>query len=384
MKKQRVGIVLFTVFITSALMVAGFFSYLKLSDSALVNRSELDEQNKLLEKYSKILSVEEFISSDFLFKYDKEKQEEAVYNAMFDALGDKYSRYLNKDELALLKRNLNNSFTGIGISFEITKEGILVKDVIKEGPAETAGIQKGDIILEIDGKKYNTANAVRKAITGKVGDPVVLKIKRGSDKKDIKVIRGKIEDSTVEPTSISDKIGYVKITSFGENTAKNFEEAINSFESNGKESVIIDLRSNPGGYFDEGTKVADRILPKCKITYTKDKHGNIKNFNSDEKHTKLKVILLIDENSASASEIVASALIDNGAAVSVGQKTFGKGIVQETRLFKDGTAVSLTVKEYFSPKGTKIHGVGITPQYVVANSDGKDLQLEKAIELAGN
>ena len=134
MKKQRVGIVLFTVFITSALMVAGFFSYLKLSDSALVNRSELDEQNKLLEKYSKILSVEEFISSDFLFKYDKEKQEEAVYNAMFDALGDKYSRYLNKDELALLKRNLNNSFTGIGISFEITKEGILVKDVIKEGP----------------------------------------------------------------------------------------------------------------------------------------------------------------------------------------------------------------------------------------------------------
>ncbi|MBF1182199.1 MAG: hypothetical protein HXL89_05300, partial [[Eubacterium] sulci] len=107
MKKQRFGIVIFTVFITSAMLVAGFFSYLKISDTAMVNRSELDEQNKLLEKYSKLISVEEFISSDFLFKYDKDKQDQAIYNAMFDALGDKYSRYLNKEELALLKRNLN-------------------------------------------------------------------------------------------------------------------------------------------------------------------------------------------------------------------------------------------------------------------------------------
>ena len=142
MKKQRFGIVILTVFITSAMLVAGFFSYLKISDTAMVNRSELDEQNKLLEKYSKLISIEEFISSDFLFKYDKDKQEQAIYNAMFDALGDKYSRYLNKEELALLKRNLNNSFTGIGISFEITKEGIVVKDVMKDAPAETAGIKR--------------------------------------------------------------------------------------------------------------------------------------------------------------------------------------------------------------------------------------------------
>ena len=237
MKKQRFGIVIFTVFITSAMLVAGFFSYLKISDTAMVNRSELDEQNKLLEKYSKLISVEEFISSDFLFKYDKDKQEQAIYNAMFDSLGDKYSRYLNKEELALLKRNLNNSFTGIGISFEITKEGIVVKDVMKDAPAEAAGIKTGDIILEIDGKTYTTTNSVRKAITGKVGDPVVLKIKRGTEKKDIKVIRGEIEESTVEQSSISDKIGYVKILSFGSNTAKHFNEAINSFESSGKESV---------------------------------------------------------------------------------------------------------------------------------------------------
>lgn len=384
MKKRNfnVGAIILTVILTAVMMTGGFFAFLRYADKLIVPKKEYESNEKLIKKFEKLIDIDNLIESDFLYEFDKDKQSEAMYDAMLSSLDDEYSRYLNKDELEKLKKSLNNSFTGIGISFEMTDKGVLITDVMSESPAQTAGLQKGDIILEIDGRECKTIKAVKKAISGKAGEAVELKIMRGSEEKKVKVIRGEIEDSTVDSKEISDKTAYIKITSFGEQTYSKFESALSSFEKSGKQSLILDLRSNPGGLFDEGIKIADRLLPECKITYTKDKRGKIKNYNSDVKGTKLKLIVLIDENSASSSEIVVAALIDNKAAISVGQKSYGKGVVQESHIYSDDTAISITVKEYFSPTGKKINGKGIEPQFAVENIDGNDLQLAKAIELA--
>ena len=220
------------------------------------------------------------------------------------------------------------------------------------------------------------------AIRGEAGTTVKLLLKRGEEELELSIVRGKIETGTVESTTLEDgKIGYIRIKSFGDDTSKVFKEALSSMEAQNVEGLVIDLRNNGGGLFDEGVAIADRLLPTGIVSYAEDKQGRRINYNSDGKYCKLPMVVLINEATASTSEMLAAALKDNGITL-VGITTYGKGIMQETHPYIDGTAVSVTVRQFFSPQGNQIHGVGVEPTEVVPIPENlEDTQLQRAVDI---
>ncbi len=376
--------------IGAAAAVFGLLGYFKYTGMVVLDKNEYDNVRALQYNYAKFFEIQELIDKKFLWESDNKAEMEEVYRAMVKSLGDEYSSYLDEDELKELEMNLKRSFTGIGIIFLKNEKGEMqVSEVMKGGPAAGAGLLKDDIITLVDGKPYDDLTEAANAIRGEAGSTVVLMIKRGSEpEKEYKIVRGEVTSSSIESKSIDDSTGYIRIISFGENTYKDFDKAFSLFEEEHKKGVIIDLRNNPGGLFEEGIKIADRLIGSDHlITYTENKEGERYEYNSDERSTNLKIVVLVNKNSASTSEVLTAALKGNNACTVIGTNTFGKGIVQETTLFNDGTAVKLTTNQYFGPNGEVIHGKGITPDMVLelpeADNDGtvKDNQLEAAVAL---
>jgi carboxyl-terminal processing protease len=251
-----------------------------------------------------------------------------------------------------------------------------------DSPAEIGGLKAGDLLLKVDGKAYEDSNKMAAAIRGEEGSSVEITYKRDGAEKTVSLVRGEVKEISVYASDINKDYGYIQIASFEEETAKQFETELEAMEQKGVKGLVIDLRNNPGGMMDQCIQVADMLLPEAMITYTKDKNGQEETYNSDEHCTDLPFVLLVNGNSASAAEIVAAAVKDNGGKL-VGEKTFGKGVIQGTIDLQDGSAMSLTIMEYFSPDGNKIHKKGVAPSHkVVLTEDAKtDVQLEKALEL---
>ncbi len=336
---------------------------------------------------SKIEEIDSLISQSYLKEYDREFQMEGVYRSMLDSLDDPYSRYMNAEELKQLQQGLNNTFTGTGIVFidrdEDGEDGYMITEVIQGGPASVAGILEGDLILSVDGKTYDTSEELIEALKGNPGSKVDITILRDEEEMTFSVIRGDVTGASVDSRTLSEEnLGYIKIRSFGTDTYGLFETAISGFEKGNVDGVIIDLRDNPGGLFDEGVKVADRILPESLVAYTVNKAGERENYNSDSIKTNLKIAVLVNENTASTAEMVALSIKNADAGVLVGTTTYGKGLIQETHVYDDGSAVNLTTNEFFCDGDTKIDGVGVTPDKTVSNpaSGHEDLQLEEAIK----
>ena len=383
-RKTGSTIVLILVVALLTLAIAGVAvgAYFKFTDKVIMDRATFEEVRDSYKKYEKFIDIQGLIDNSFLWEYDEAAEKEAIYRSMLGSLGDQYTRYLDEEEFEALYLSMNSSFTGVGIVFMQTDEGFYITEVIKDGPADTMGVQAGDYILKVDGKEFDYSDDMAASIRGEAGTRVKLLILRDEKEIEFDIVRGKIETATVESAPIEDgKIGYIRIKSFGDDTAQKFAQELGILEKQGVEGLIIDLRNNGGGLFDAGVSIADRLLPEGIVSYAEDKNGKRTNYNSDKKHTDLPIVVLINEATASTSEMLAAALKDYDATL-IGTTTYGKGVMQETHIYSDGTAVNVTTRQFFSPNGNVIHGEGVKPTEVVALSDGmEDTQLNRAIEI---
>ena len=311
---------------------------------------------------------------------------DAICKEAVAVLDDKYSYYMTAEEYKEWTEKVTGTFYGIGVAFTQDDDGsFVVNRVMEASPAELAGMKAGDILLKVDGKSYEDSNKIAAAIRGDEGTSVEITYERDGVSKTVSLVRGEVKDISVYATELDGAYkdyGYIQIASFEEETAKQFETELEAMEQKGVKGLVIDLRNNPGGMMDQCIAVADMLLPEAMITYTRDKNGKEETYNSDEHCTDLRYVVLVNGNSASAAEIVAAAIKDNGGKL-VGEKTFGKGVIQGTIDLQDGSAMSLTIMEYFSPAGNKIHKKGVKPSHKVSLPENAktDVQLEKALQL---
>lgn len=316
-------------------------------------------------KYNKMMALEGAVKEDFYQKPSDEKLVNGAIKGMFSGLDDPYSQYYTVEEFERLKEQTSGSFVGIGVYLSPQSEDDLITIIapIEGSPAEKAGVKAGDKILKVDGKAVSAKNSDEaiSLIKGKKGTEVELTIKRGEQLLDLKVKRDEIVSKTVKEEVLDDNIGYIKITSFSEHTYKEFESAMNRLKEKNIKGLVIDLRDNPGGLLNVCKDIADYLIGEGTIVYTKDNKGNTEYLKSDKNKLDLPMAVLTNEGSASASEILTGAIIDNEAGISVGTTTFGKGLVQSVRELKDGTGYKLTTAQYFTPNGDYINGKGIKP-----------------------
>lgn len=360
------------------------FAIAKIGNFVVVHGDENGVIKIIAKEYSNLPKILDAIDKKSIFEFNEKNAKDAALKAVVDSIGDEYSEYLTKKETDEWESYLNGEFSGIGISFQKNDKGeYQVTEVFKDSPAEKSGIKIGDIILKVDGNLYKTSEEMSEHIRGESGTTVELILMRNNKEIKASITRETVKEKTVYAKVMDDGSGYIVIKSFEDGTAKEFETELSAFEKQGIKSMVIDLRDNGGGYIDEGMEIADRLLKEGTITYMEDIKGKRKYFNSDEKATKIKYVVLVNENTASTSEILTAAIKDNNGGKIVGSKTFGKGIVQETTKFKDGSSLKLTVLRYFSPKGKVIHKKGIKPDVEVKfdPSSGTDNQLEMAKSL---
>ena len=315
---------------------------------------------------------------------------------MLESLDDPYSVYYTHDELVQLQQQTEGIYYGIGayISQDNEMGYVRVSKIIKNTPAEASGLQQDDYIYKVDGEDMQGKDSsyVVSKIKGEAGTKVTITVVRegATDPIDIEVERQKIESPTVEYQMLDNDMAYIQITEFDLVTTEQFEEAYKQAQTDGMKGLILDLRSNPGGNLSTVCDIARMILPKGLIVYTEDKYGKREEYTCDgANQIKVPLVVLTNGYSASASEILAGAVKDYGIGTLVGTTTYGKGIVQKVINLSDGSAVKLTVSNYFTPNGNNIHKIGIEPDVEVEfdaeqYKNGVDNQLEKAKEvLAG-
>lgn len=335
-------------------------------------------------KYDKLVALEEIIQEDYYQDIDDDTLVLGAEKGLVQSLEDPYSEYYTKEEFKLLKEQTQGSFVGIGIYMTGNEnDNVVVQSVIKNYPAEKSGLKAGDIILKVDGDevKYSQSSIVSSKIKGKAGTSVVLTIVRDSKQFDVTIKREEIVVESVKSEVKDENIGYVQITSFDKNTYKEFKQAVTSLQKKNVKSLIIDLRDNPGGLLDVCVDIADYLLGEGTIVYTKDNKGETQYYKSDADKVDLPIVVLINENSASASEILTASIVDNKAGIAIGTTSYGKGLVQSVREFRDGTGYKLTTAQYYTPNGDYINKQGIKPNIVEKD---KEKQLDKAVEYLKN
>lgn len=341
----------------------------------------------------KLQVIREMIESKYLYgeDVDEDKLQEAIIKGYVDGLGDPYSVYYNEAETQSLMESTSGEFGGIGvvITQNIDTQIITFTTVYENSPGEKAGLKDGDILYKVDGEEVTgqDLDTVVSKIRGEKGTTVEITVYRGDSMEEYTcvVTRNIIEVNTVAYEMKENKIGYIAVSGFETVTYDQFEAALNDLTGQGMEALVIDLRNNPGGNLSTVCDMLDLILPEGTIVSTKDKNGNGSVITSDEeRQLNIPLAVLINGNSASASEIFAGAVQDYGIGTLVGTTTYGKGIVQELYQMTDGTCLKITTSEYFTPSGRNIHGIGIDPdievkyEYDEANPEA-DNQLEAAL-----
>ena len=345
-----------------------------------------DESGIGSEVEAKLNAIDSVLDSFYFEEVDDEKAKDSIYKAYLSSYGDKYTVYYTADEYKKLTETTNGTFSGIGAVCQISSEGgILLVDVYESGAGYKAGLRSGDRIIQGDGTDVtdmDLSSAVA-LVKGEKGTQVGLKIVRDGATSDYTVVRDEIEVQTVNYAITEDNIGYISVSQFENVTAKQFKAAIEELKSEGAKGIIIDIRNNPGGLLTTVISMLKDILPNGLIVYTEDKDGNRKEYSdNDNEELDMPLAVLVNGNSASASEIFAGAIQDYGKGVIVGTQTFGKGIVQTVKPLTDGSAIKFTIAKYFTPKGQDIHGKGVTPDVVVEydKDADEDTQISAALE----
>ena len=345
-----------------------------------------DESGIGSEVEAKLNAIDSVLDSFYFEEVDDEKAKDSIYKAYLSSYGDKYTVYYTAGEYKKLTETTNGTFSGIGAVCQISSEGgILLVDVYESGAGYKAGLRSGDRIIQVDGTDVtdmDLSSAVA-LVKGEKGTQVGLKIVRDGATSDYTVVRDEIEVQTVNYAITEDNIGYISVSQFENVTAKQFKAAIEDLKSEGAKGIIIDIRNNPGGLLTTVISMLKDILPNGLIVYTEDKDGNRKEYSdNDNEELDMPLAVLVNGNSASASEIFAGAIQDYGKGVIVGTQTFGKGIVQTVKPLTDGSAIKFTIAKYFTPKGQDIHGKGVTPDVVVEydKDADEDTQISAALE----
>lgn len=328
------------------------------------------------------------IDEVFIGEIDEQKILDETIKGYINGLEDEYSEYMTTEEWDDFQSQALGNYVGIGIYMSSDKDNnVVVLSPIEGSPAENVGIKEGDIIAAVNEENVlgTSSDKVASLIKGEEGTEVKIKILRDNEYLDFNLKREAIKIYHVEQEMLENNIGYISLLTFDEGCADEFKTALQDLTSKGAKKLIIDLRNNTGGLVDEALEIADCFVPKGEnLLITVDAKGN-KEYSKSEKDPMVdcEIIVLTNQYSASASEILVGALRDCGKAKSVGTKTFGKGVIQSVYLLEDNSALKLTVNEYFTPNETKINKVGIEPDYEVELSEDsqEDLQLNKAIEI---
>lgn len=390
-RKHLIFAVVLSVIVTAIFT----FTITNLVSFTIGNKVVLSKEDyKLVKEVQKLLTLKKYIDKNYLEPVDSEKLIEGAAKGMFEALGDPYSVYMNEKEFKEFNEATSGSYGGIGVIVTDKDGYVTVVAPIEDTPGERAGLRTGDKIIKVDDVEV-TGIGLEKATSlmkGKKGTKVVLTILRENRDEPI-VLEIKREDivlKTVKREVLEDGIGYIRISMFDEDTGKEFKNALNELKKQKVKGLIIDLRQNPGGYVSQCVQVADELLDEGVIFYTEDKQKNRVATKSKSGKVDIPFVILVDEGSASASEILSGAVKDRKAGLLIGTKTFGKGLVQTVEKLNDGSGFKLTIQKYYTPNGTDINKVGIEPDIEVKPlgisegqkpEDIRDVQLEKAIEV---
>ena len=352
--------------------------------------------NKVTDKEEEIYKT---IDEYYLNGIDNDKMKDGIYKGMVDSLVDPYTVYYNSEEYKQFTSSSSGTYSGIGVavSQNVTTGAITIVKTFKKGSGEKEGMKPGDVIYKVEGKRIEglELSKVVSMIKGEEGTFVKVTVLRDGKEIEFNLERKKLEVDTVNyrmEDRSGKKIGYISVSEFDEVTASQFKSAISELSKEGMEGLVIDLRDNPGGLLDVTCEMLDRMIKKGLLVYTVDKYGKrVDEDATDSDSFDKPVAILVNGNSASASEVFSGAMKDYKAATLVGTKTFGKGIVQSIVPFGDGTAMKVTVSKYYTPNGVNIHGTGIEPDVVVelskdATKNGKydrkyDNQLTKALDV---
>lgn len=369
--------------------------------------SKNTEKSKYITFYGnngKLISKISVVKSILDRKYISEINEEDLINGAIQGyiagVGDEYTEYFTKEEMEDFMAETEGNYVGIGIYMykDIIKNNVVILYPIKGSPAETVGLLTGDIIRKVDGIEYtgDDFEKISTYIKGKEGTKVNLEIEREGKILTFEIERRSIELYPIESEMLENNLGYIRITSFDESCAEEFKDKYNKINKNNINGLIIDLRNNGGGIVDEALDIADYVLEKDKVMLiTKNKNGTEEIEKSTQKPIiNVPIVILTNENTASASEILAAALKDNNKATIVGEKTYGKGVIQELITLSDGSGIKVTTEEYYTPNRNKINKIGITPDKEVSLPEDvisgsivekeEDTQLKEAINILSN
>lgn len=379
-RKGKIGsIVSITIILTAALTfmaTSAFYAFvLKLQPGFASEGSR---------KIAKVLDI---IDKNYYYETDKEKLVEKAIDSLTASLNDPYTTYMNAEEYREFSQYITGTYAGIGavVLWDSELNAVTIVKPFDDSPAQKAGLVKGDKVLKIDGEELSGTDldgAVAK-MKGEKGTSVVLTVLKTDTNEtiDITVIRDEIQIPSVS-SEMRDEIGYISISMFDIRTGDEFKEHLSSLLNQGAKAIIIDLRDNGGGLMDSVVSTANQLLHKGEmIFYTQNKAGKKVEHVSYGEGIDIPIAVIINENTASAAELLAGALRDNKNAPLIGKKTFGKGVVQMTHPLDDGSVLKITVEKYFTPNGADINNIGISPDYEVELESGSDEQYQKAAEI---
>lgn len=350
------------------------------------------------ENFGKVVLLEKYLKENYLYNKDikEENLEAGILKGLVAGLEDPYSQYLTKDEMKKLSEQTTGKFQGVGVIISPAEDGsVTVVSPIKGSPADRAGVESGDKILKINGKDFSAEkiDQASKEMRGEAGTSVkILLLKKKTLKtEEVEIKREEIKIDSVLKNKIGD-YGYIGITMFDEETGKDFKKVLQELTDDGVKGIVLDMRGNPGGVVDAAYEIGDAILPKTSFVTLKNNKGEvIEEYKTDGKYNDIKMVVLVNEGSASASEILAGAISDLDRAKIVGKKTYGKGVVQNVIALPEGDGLKLTTSEYFTPSGDSINKLGVEPDVEVDLTENikgigidyqeTDTQLQKALEI---
>ena len=371
---KKFGKVILSVVLIGAIGFAGFM----LGSNVDLGQGGTTRDKELI---SEMDSLKGLLDKNFLFDYKDEDLYNGALKGMFANLGDPYTSYYPKDEFSKLMENLDGRYKGIGVTVSPSKEGLIkVVQVFENSPAKEAGMKSGDFIKSVEGNVFD-ASQLDKAVAlirGEPGTKVKIEVLRVSEDKPkgeeipMLVERRDVTVDTVYTKTLNisgKKIGYLRLSAFDDITWDDFKEKYSKLKNSDIEGMVLDLRNNPGGALDVCLDIADTFLDEGVIVTTEDKNGNVITEKSDSNKDDIPMTVLINENSASASEILAGAFKDRGRAKIVGTKSFGKGIVQKLFPLENGAGAKITISEYKTPNGNKINKIGVKPDIEVENKN---------------
>ncbi len=351
-----------------------------------------------LARAEEILSI---VQREYYREVDAEALETAAIDGMLAALGDPYTFYYTDEAYAAMNEETTGQYVGVGMLVGETADGDLrVLRVFRGSPAEKAGIEAGDALLAIDGASVGgeTPMSLSEAsalLKGEGETPVEVEVERGGETLSFTLERGEVSINYVEYSILEGDVGYLSIYQFTGDDVEGVKEAISAFQQAGVSALVVDVRSNPGGLLTDVVDICDMLLPEGLIVYTEDRSGAREEFYADGEYWDVPMAVLVNGDSASASEIFAAAVQDTGRGIVVGEVTYGKGVVQTLHAFPDGDGMQLTTATYYTPSGASIHGQGVTPDIEVALAAdasviyhapdaASDAQLAAALEALGH